>query len=982
MQTLNLKTLEAQAKRTQRFYALKEQYKAVSIELTKYHLQDFKVKQQGLRTSAEAEEAKKLELNSKINAEESELEKFKLEHLTYEKQLADIQKDLNQWISGVSSNENDRNVLQEKIKFQDEKIREAHKLIEQNKPRIETLEFQLAELSGKIEQEKIQLSSVYADTENLKKLYDSAKEDLQAVKGNLDQKQKAYAEREKKIVDHEKKSAVNKATKDSLQRNLDQNKQESLFKLEELQSLEEQYKKLESGRAELESRLHDLLEEDKNTQEEIIRLEAELTTFQQDLNKENRAIDSKQNEYNLTKSLVENLEGFPEAVKFLRKNARWAKETPLLSDIIYCDEKYRICIENYLEPYLNYYVVESIDDAYMAVNLLSDSSKGRANFFVLESFKHFQIEEEIQIQDAISARSIVEYDSRYASLWAFLLKDVYLIDENSSSHDIRNLQETGKTFLTLSGKYAKTKHGFSGGAVGLFEGKKIGRAKNLEKLEKEIIAHTENARSLSLKMNGTQDSIQKKKLSFKKQEIEKTRSESSNLNGQCSAMKTRIETSKSFIDSAEVKLKEIAERIKSLEEEDKSTAILLDGLKAEQLKDKDDLERHDKVFVELNSKSTELSAQYNAQNLKYHQQMNKLSAYEQESKFKNDQLQELVTQQTKSEQVISENQGSVDELKGHLKQIEEKLLEGYGNRDQVKKDLESLENKFFTSKGNITAKENDLKEIQRQKANTEQLLVSIRDKQAELKVELSSVKERLLIEFNTDVNVVLNESISDEFTQAQLEEKVAEIKQKVDKFGEINPMALEAFEEMKKRYDFIVAQRDDLDTSRKTLANTISEIEQTAKHKFMDSFNNVRENFIRVFKTLFNEDDTADLVLVNPDDPLESKIDIIAKPKGKRPQIIDQLSGGEKTLTATALLFSLYLLKPAPFCIFDEVDAPLDDANISKFNNIIREFSKGSQFILVTHNKSTMTYMDVMYGVVMQEAGVSQVAPVDFRSWN
>ena len=180
-------------------------------------------------------------------------------------------------------------------------------------------------------------------------------------------------------------------------------------------------------------------------------MEAELTTFQQDLNKENRAIDSKQNEYNLTKSLVENLEGFPEAVKFLRKNARWAKETPLLSDIIYCDEKYRICIENYLEPYLNYYVVESIDDAYMAVNLLSDSSKGRANFFVLESFQHFQIEEEIQIQDAISARSIVEYDSRYASLWAFLLKDVYLIDENSSSHDIRNLQETGKTFLTLSG---------------------------------------------------------------------------------------------------------------------------------------------------------------------------------------------------------------------------------------------------------------------------------------------------------------------------------------------------------------------------------------------------------------------------------------------------------------------------------------------------------------------------------------------------
>ncbi|MFM8487731.1 MAG: AAA family ATPase, partial [Bacteroidota bacterium] len=117
---------------------------------------------------------------------------------------------------------------------------------------------------------------------------------------------------------------------------------------------------------------------------------------------------------------------------------------------------------------------------------------------------------------------------------------------------------------------------------------------------------------------------------------------------------------------------------------------------------------------------------------------------------------------------------------------------------------------------------------------------------------------------------------------------------------------------------------------------------------FLESFTQVRENFINVFRTLFTEDDSADLVLTNPDNPLESDVNIIAKPKGKRPQTIAQLSGGEKTLTAIALLFALYLLKPAPFCIFDEVDAPLDDANIEKFNRIIREFSSQSQFIVVT----------------------------------
>jgi chromosome segregation protein len=121
------------------------------------------------------------------------------------------------------------------------------------------------------------------------------------------------------------------------------------------------------------------------------------------------------------------------------------------------------------------------------------------------------------------------------------------------------------------------------------------------------------------------------------------------------------------------------------------------------------------------------------------------------------------------------------------------------------------------------------------------------------------------------------------------------------------------------------------------------------------------------------------LILENPEDPLGSKIEILARPKGKRPLTINQLSGGEKTLTATALLFSIYLLKPAPFCIFDEVDAPLDDANIDKFNNIIREFSKNSQFIIVTHNKRTMASTDIMYGITMLEAGISTVVPVDLR---
>jgi len=163
------------------------------------------------------------------------------------------------------------------------------------------------------------------------------------------------------------------------------------------------------------------------------------------------------------------------------------------------------------------------------------------------------------------------------------------------------------------------------------------------------------------------------------------------------------------------------------------------------------------------------------------------------------------------------------------------------------------------------------------------------------------------------------------------------------------------------------------------LFSTINEIEGVASQTFLEAFARIKEEFVRVFRSLFTEDDLCDLKLVDPTKPLESEIDIIAKPKGKRPLTINQLSGGEKTLTATALLFAMYLLKPAPFCIFDEVDAPLDDANIDKFNNIIRTFSKDSQFIIVTHNKRTMTSTDVIYGITMVEKGVSRVVPVDLR---
>ena len=238
------------------------------------------------------------------------------------------------------------------------------------------------------------------------------------------------------------------------------------------------------------------------------------------------------------------------------------------------------------------------------------------------------------------------------------------------------------------------------------------------------------------------------------------------------------------------------------------------------------------------------------------------------------------------------------------------------------------------------------------------------------------------VEFGVRLEDITAEHLNEDMPLDELEHKVQRLRNRLENYGEINPMAIEAHEEIKVRFDNINNQRQDILNAKESLLTTINEIEDTATGQFLESFNKVRENFIEVFRSLFTEDDTCDLILVNAEDPLESEIDIIAKPKGKRPKSLSQLSGGEKTLTAIALLFALYLMKPAPFCVFDEVDAPLDDANIQKFNRIIKKFSAQSQFIIVTHNKTTMAAVDTIYGVFMEEQGVSGLSQVDFREFD
>ena len=344
------------------------------------------------------------------------------------------------------------------------------------------------------------------------------------------------------------------------------------------------------------------------------------------------------------------------------------------------------------------------------------------------------------------------------------------------------------------------------------------------------------------------------------------------------------------------------------------------------------------------------------------------------------------TQKESLESRITQNSSELEKVKQAISEnlaqagdSDEDLLEMYSQKEELEKATQQAEQEYYAWRDKITESENDITALRRKKDQAESVENELKDQKNNLKIELNALKERLSVEFNIDISELLDSEPPENENEVDLREKTEKLKRQLDEFGPINPLAVEAYSEMNQRFEFIQSQKKDLLEAKASLLTTIQEIDDTAREKFMAAFTNVRENFIKVFRSLFNEEDSCDLILTDPANPLESDIDIIARPKGKRPLSINQLSGGEKTLTATAILFSLYLLKPAPFCIFDEVDAPLDDTNIDKFNNIIREFSGQSQFIIVSHNKRTIASTDVIYGVTMVEQGISRVVPVDLR---
>ncbi|WP_413666776.1 chromosome segregation protein SMC [Mucilaginibacter sp. Mucisp86] len=976
----NLKSLENQAKKTERYYRLKEQYKTLSIMLASFRIVAFSESLKKIEEQELEHKAEKGDIIAQIDTLEATLQQQKLDSITKEKNLSVQQKTTNEFVSRIRAYESEKKIKNEQLKFQQDKESRLTDELERDKNQLNHVLYNIKRLNEEKATEDETLQAIQSKLSDLKEAVDELRAQQTEARNELNELNNINTRLQNQAYKAEKDLDILQIQQQALEQESQRNMEDTTNKEVELSHFNQVVAELQYRKETLDDEFQQAVEFENKLKEQIAETDVELNSVKDTIIKESRRLDAKQNEYNLTKSMVDSLEGFPESIRFLKKNTDWAKNAPLFSDVLFCKEEFRVAIENYLEPLMNYYVVESYDDAVKAINLLSNSAKGRANFFVLNNYAdEAAAQVNFEKSDAIPALGVIEVEKRYLPLCNYLLKGVYLVDDDKEGQINSEALPQGVVLIGKSGKFNKSKHTMAGGSVGLFEGKRIGRAKNLENLAKEIRGIENQVGAFRTKSEELQNKLGALRGSTKAAEINEQQMIINRLNTELITVKTRQEQYQTFIENSLNRKEDIARKIAGIKDEMAALQPQLAELKTQRQIQSDLLADKQMAFNELNEYVSVQSNAYNQENIRFHQQQNKVSGLMKDLDYRDSQQENLDTRIRQNTVELEKVKVAIQENLKLADNSDDNLLEMYEQKENLEKATQQAEQEYYQWRGLITENENQISSLRRKKENSEVIENELRDERNNLKIDLNALKERLSVEFNIDIEDLPESEVPEGENEQDLREKAEKLKKQLDDFGAINPMAVEAYNEMNERYTFIQAQKKDLSEAKASLLATIQEIDDTAKDKFMTAFMMVRENFIKVFRSLFNEEDSCDLILTDPDHPLESDIDIIAKPKGKRPLSINQLSGGEKTLTATAILFSLYLLKPAPFCIFDEVDAPLDDTNIDKFNNIIRTFSKESQFIIVSHNKRTIASTDVIYGVTMVEQGISRVVPVDLR---
>ena len=940
------------------------------------------------------EQLVKVEENYKTASRDLEQTTEKYEHIKteYEEIQQEVER-LDEEIKKAHEELTDTSAIRGKLEGEIGILKEQIHSVEGNKEhllnRLAAVQADIAEKSSDKSGIMTEKASIDEQVARLEQARDEARERLEEVQSQMEQLSDGIENAKNAIM----QALGDRATTKSRMERFDTMLEQTQIRKAELTS---RLVRVKSDEAEADQLVAELEKEFNDTNQKVTELnekqaaaEKRLGEIKGLLTEDNRVLQETKEKYHQEKSrldalnnLTERYEGYGGSVKMVMEQKKSEKGIiGVVADIIKVEKKYETAIETALGGNIQNIVTEEEETAKRMIAFLKQHKYGRATFLPLTSIRNpqeFKTPEVLKETGVIGmADELVRIDKKYQNVAKAMLGRIVIVDHVNHALAIAKKYSYGIRMVTLEGELLVPGGAISGGAF-KNNSNLLGRRRELEELGKKVKELFDKTEALE-------------------QEIQDIREERNKLRVQSETLRLTLQNA--FIEQNTIRL-----NLEAAKEKKEETAHGFGDLKTEEAEIEEKFREIEagkaKIQKELEA-SEKLEQEENAKVAQFQKKLEELRTVESDYAAKTAEWDVEVEKMHQKQEFGQQNVDRIDaEIERHEKEkqeIEESMAAG---AEEVTRKRHNIEEILLTIEASHKAQSDAEKKLQEDTEQKEKL--SERQKtffarREELSGQMSGLdkevyrlnaqKERLEESIESQINYMWNEyeiTLSDaasmrkeELTDlAAMKRDIAALKDEIKKLGDVNVNAIEDYKNVMERYTFLKGQHDDLIEAEKTLENIITELDAAMRKQFQEKFREIGREFDKVFKELFGGG-KGTLELMEDEDILEAGIRIIAQPPGKKLQNMMQLSGGEKALTAIALLFAIQNLKPSPFCLLDEIEAALDENNVTRFAKYLHKLTKNTQFIVITHRRGTMEKADRLYGITMQEKGVSALVSVD-----
>lgn len=975
----NIEPLKEQSEKAKKYLNLRDELKSIEIGLFLYNIEKYKAsleeiaKDEEIYTVQCKDEEEKLErikrlkeeLKTQVDEITNQIEEMSNLGFASQKEIEMLNSDINVANTRIHNNQENKARYEKEIEeatIKKQELEEEKKQKEEKKVNLkqnkEKFEKELQEKVQELDQITKKLSSKELEIEQYK----------QQVEKNTDQKYELQAESKTQDINYEND-----------QKRQSQIKNEIANYISELDATRLQKDEIAKEFYEIDSKRNKIvkaIQEINNIKEEA---DKKIHHYQNTINAYQSEMRVKESKLKFLVETEKEKEGYIKSVKSLLKDCESIKELGkgmhgVLANVIEVPEEYQTAIEMCLGASLQNIVTETEEDAKKLVEHLRKNNLGRASFLPITSVKGRKLDKIKGHEKGFIgiASDLIKCNKKYEQIIISLLGRTVIVDNMETA--IKIAKQNGYSFriITIEGDVINASGSITGGSVAKKMVNILGRGREIQKLEKDIKNLKEKIEKLEKEKEEYEESIQD------------TLENATSLEKELQEIDITYATEKQKVVAIDENITRIENRLNKLKEEQEN----LEKQKQQAMENKNNINKQIQEITEETEKLTQIISEFaelNKDNQKYIDDLNfditnlkiSVSSFD-ESEASIEEIQERINVEIENanksienkknqiDQILHDNfelEESIQEINDKIAKIKEEVKNSGSKIEELKQDRINKNEKLSKQEEEITSKFNTIEELKAQ-------IVKIDVKKTKLEDDINNIINKMWEEYELTPNQVGEYKKPDNVSLTQ--KKVNSLRTEIRELGSVNIDSIEEYKNMKERYDFMCEQRVDLEDTMSKLRNIIADMTKTMKEQFKEQFEVINKNFEEVFKELFGGG-KASLKLEDEENILECGIDITVQPPGKKLQNMMLLSGGEKAFTAIALLFAILKINPAPFCVLDEIEAALDDVNVYRFAEYLKKFSKDTQFLVITHRKGTMEAADTVYGVTMEESGISKL---------